>query len=87
MTVLKYQPQPGPQEMFMSSPADIVIYGGHAGGGKTYALLLEPMRHLKVPNFGAVIFRRKLTQVTNEGGMWDEAMGMYQRFGGIPRGA
>jgi hypothetical protein len=26
-------PQPGPQEMFLASPADIVIYGGAAGGG------------------------------------------------------
>lgn len=34
-------PQAGPQTMFMASSADIVIYGGAAGGGKTYALLLE----------------------------------------------
>lgn len=27
------RPQPGPQERFLSSPADIVIYGGAAGGG------------------------------------------------------
>lgn len=70
----------------MESSADIIIYGGHAGGGKTFALLLEPLRHLNRKGFGAVIFRRKLTQVTNEGGMWDEAMGMYPAFGGKPRG-
>nr|DAV31821.1 MAG TPA: PGAP1-like protein [Caudoviricetes sp.] len=29
----KLQPQPGPQEKFLSSPADIAIYGGSAGGG------------------------------------------------------
>ena len=28
------RPQPGPQEKFLKSPADIVIYGGGAGGGK-----------------------------------------------------
>ncbi|MBZ9715504.1 hypothetical protein [Deinococcus multiflagellatus] len=27
------QPQPGPQTQFFESPADIVIYGGAAGGG------------------------------------------------------
>lgn len=27
------RPQRGPQEDFLSSPADIVIYGGGAGGG------------------------------------------------------
>ena len=29
-------PQPGPQTAFLDSPADIVVYGGQAGGGKTW---------------------------------------------------
>ena len=70
----------------MKSPADIVIYGGHAGGGKSFGLLLEPLRHVNTEGFGAVIFRRKMTQVTNEGGLWDEAIGMYPRLKGVPRG-
>jgi hypothetical protein len=32
-------PQEGPQEKFVASDADIVIYGGQAGGGKTFGLL------------------------------------------------
>jgi predicted phage terminase large subunit-like protein len=71
------KPQPGPQEAFLSSPADIAIYGGAAGGGKTYALLLEPLRHAGRRGFGAVAFRRKHNQITNEGGLWDEAGKMY----------
>ena len=39
------RPQVGPQELFLSTPADIAFYGGAAGGGKTYALLLEYIRH------------------------------------------
>lgn len=31
-------PQAGPQTAFMASKADIVIYGGAAGGGKTYSV-------------------------------------------------
>ena len=38
-------PQPGFQYKFMNSPADIVLGGGSAGGGKTYALLMEAARH------------------------------------------
>ncbi|KAG0938830.1 hypothetical protein G6F31_015392 [Rhizopus arrhizus] len=33
------------QERFLASSADIVIYGGSAGGGKTFGLLLESIRH------------------------------------------
>jgi predicted phage terminase large subunit-like protein len=71
------RPQSGPQEAFLSSPADIAIYGGGAGGGKTWALLLEPLRHSARPDFSAVIFRRNLVQVTNPGGLWDEAAKLY----------
>ena len=38
--------QPGPQTEFLRSPADICIYGGAAGGGKTVGLILEPLRHV-----------------------------------------
>ena len=79
------RPQPGPQEAFLASPADIVIYGGQAGGGKTFAVLLEALRHVGNPDFGAVIFRRESVQITNEGGLWDTAMQLYPQVGGRPR--
>lgn len=71
------KPQEGPQEAFLASSADIVIYGGAAGGGKTYGLLLEPLRHKNNPKYGAVIFRRNAIQVTIEGGLLDESREIY----------
>ncbi len=79
------RPQPGPQERFLASAADIAIYGGAAGGGKSWALLAEPLRHAAHPGFGAVIFRRTAVQVRNEGGLWDESARLYAPLGGTPR--
>ena len=80
------KPQPGPQEKFLSTSADVCIYGGAAGGGKTYGLLMEAMRHKSDPNFGAVIFRRNYTQVTAQGGLWDSSRSLYRYIrGATPR--
>lgn len=83
--IKRVRPQPGPQEQFLSSPADIVIYGGAAGGGKSWGLLLEPIRHVTKNNdFSAVFFRRNTKQVTNPGGLWDESIKLYPLASGIP---
>lgn len=79
------KPQPGPQEAFLSTSADIAIYGGAAGSGKTMALLMEPLRHVDVRGFGAVIFRRQHTEIVKEGGLWDESLKLYPLAGGRPR--
>lgn len=76
------KPQEGFQEKFLSSPADIVIGGGAAGPGKTFALLLEPFRHIYNPQFGGVIFRRTYPQITNEGGLWDKSKKLYPLIAG-----
>ena len=72
------QPQVGYQQIALSSPADIVIGGAAAFVGKTFALLLDPLRHIAVPNFGGVIFRRTSVQIRNEGGLWDTSMKLYR---------
>jgi predicted phage terminase large subunit-like protein len=77
-------PQPGPQEKFLRSRADIAIYGGAAGAGKTFAELLEPLYHVHTPGFFCVTFRREYTQITNAGGLWDESMLLYPQFGSRP---
>ncbi len=82
---LPFKPQLGPQEQFLSSTADICIYGGAAGGGKSWGLLLEPIRYTENPDFSAVIFRRTSPQVRNPGGLWDESQKLYATLGGIQK--
>ena len=83
MKIIK--PNPGPQENFLRSPADITIFGGAAGGGKSFGLLLECLRHINNPDFGAVIFRRTSKQVTTEGGLWHVSQQLYRSVGGVPK--
>ena len=79
--IIKPQPR---QEQFLSSPADIVIFGGAAFGGKTWSLLVEPLRHINNKKFGAVLFRRTVPEITREGGLWDEAGDLYPLLNGEP---
>lgn len=79
------QAHPGPQQQFIDSTSDIAIYGGQAGGGKTWALLFQPTQHLDNGAFGGVIFRRTSPQITNEGGLWDESQLIYPQFKGTPK--
>lgn len=74
----KIAPQPGPQEILLSSPADIIIYGGAAGGGKSYGLLMSTLRYKNVPGFGCTIFRKNFNQIFAQGGLWDESTKIYQ---------
>lgn len=82
MSTRVISPQPGPQTEFMATAADICIYGGAAGGGKSYGLLLSPLRYKNVPGFGCTIFRRNFNQIFSQGGLWDEAQKMYQGIRG-----
>lgn len=76
------KPQEGYQMKFLSSKADIAIGGGAAGVGKTFSLLLEPLRHKDIKGFGTVCFRRTSPQIKAEGALWDTSLGIYTKVKG-----
>ena len=53
-----FQPNPGPQTEFLAAPEREVLYGGAAGGGKSYALLADPVRYFGNKNFNGILLRR-----------------------------
>jgi predicted phage terminase large subunit-like protein len=68
---LRIGPQPGSQERFLASRADIVFYGGEAGSSKTAGLVLEGLRCWDIPKSGGIMFRRTSPQLEGPGSLWE----------------
>jgi predicted phage terminase large subunit-like protein len=83
--VTTIRPQPGPQETFLASEADIAIYAGAAGAGKTFAALMSLAYGVNIPGYGAIAFRRTAPELTGPGGIWAESRKLYPSLGGEPR--
>lgn len=74
-------PQPK-QSRFCAANADIVIYGGSAGSGKSLASLIDPIRYFDNPKFRAIIIRKSGADLRNPGGLIDASMEVYPQLGG-----
>ena len=52
-----FKPNEGPQTAFLASSEREVLYGGAAGGGKSYAMLADPLRYMSHPQFSGLLLR------------------------------
>jgi len=52
-----FKPNPGPQTEFLAASEREVLYGGSAGGGKSYAMLADPLRYMGHPQFSGLLLR------------------------------
>ena len=53
----------GPQEDFLAAGETDVLYGGSAGGGKSYAMLVDPLRYAHRAAHRALILRRSMPEL------------------------
>jgi hypothetical protein len=77
------RPNSEAQEKALASPADILIYGGAAGGGKSWYLRACAIPMLSDDHFNGIIFRRTTKQLRGgeSGSMWGDAKKMFRPFG------
>jgi predicted phage terminase large subunit-like protein len=82
--VFNFYLQPTQEKAFYCD-ADFIIFGGAAGGGKSYWLEVTPLPYLNYPGFNCVIFRRESPEITNPGGLWDLSFELYSPLGLKPK--
>jgi hypothetical protein len=58
-----FKPNPGPQTEFLSATEKEVFYGGARGGGKSYSLLVDPLRYCNKQAHRALILRRTMPEL------------------------
>jgi Terminase large subunit, T4likevirus-type, N-terminal len=89
MTTQFISPQPGGQERFLSITTDEALFGGAAGPGKSWDLVIDVLglqfertrfgiKAIEHKDYRGVIFRRKTTQFTK---LIDESKKYYPDFG------
>jgi hypothetical protein len=58
-----FMPNEGPQTDFLAAPEKDVLYGGAAGGGKSFAMLIDPLRYCHKKAHRALILRRTMPEL------------------------
>jgi len=88
--MMEIQPQPGGQMEFLSRGEFEVLYGGSAGPGKTWALIIDALgpqflllsagrEAYMIPSYRAILFRRETKMFQK---LLDESRKYYPHFGG-----
>ena len=58
-----FRPNDGPQTEFLAAPEREVFYGGARGGGKSYAMLVDPLRYCHKETHRALLIRRTMPEL------------------------
>lgn len=78
---MRFVPLPGPQTEAYLSEADVLLYGGQAGGGKSYLLMgLASQEHTR-----SIIFRRESSQTDGLEEAGKQIVGDTARFNGTEK--
>ena len=81
MTGEKLGPASECHKTFLNCNSKLVIFGGGAGCGKSHQALMLVLKYKDDPNYRAVFIRETSTQLTQAGGLFQEAQHMWKSLG------
>ena len=58
-----FEPNSGPQTQFLAASEREVFYGGARGGGKSYAMLIDPLRYCDKAKHRCLLLRRSMPEL------------------------
>lgn len=58
-----FKANPGPQTEFLAATEKEVLYGGARGGGKSFSLIVDPLRYCVYENARALIIRKTMPEL------------------------
>ncbi len=71
-----FEPNKGPQTNFLAASEREVFYGGARGGGKSYAMLVDPLRYCDKQHHRALLLRRSMPELRD---MINHSQRLYSR--------
>ena len=71
-----FMPNEGPQMDFLAAPEKDVLYGGAAGGGKSFAMFIDPLRSCHFKEHRALILRKSMPELRE---LIDKSRDLYPR--------
>ena len=71
-----FVPNDGPQTDFLAAGEREVFYGGARGGGKSYAMLVDPLRYCHKPMHRALLIRRTMPELRD---MINHSLKLYSK--------
>lgn len=71
-----FRPNPGPQTEFLAATEKEVLFGGARGGGKSYSLIVDPLRYCDKANHRALLIRKTMPELRD---MISQAHRLYRQ--------
>lgn len=79
-----FAPNPGPQTDFLAATENQVFYGGARGGGKSMAMIVDPLRYVHNPIHRVLIVRRTMPELRD---LIGKSLMLYSKVFPMPGGA